>query len=99
MKLLGMNPDDFTFEDLVTSTFAPDAVISLDFCYSAQGGRSSVGHAFKALLPDATIFGWTSLISASPDDATGETWSVGPHPLPPWLFLSKYVEITADGYM
>jgi len=46
----------------------------------------------------ATVFGWTGKICAFPDDATGEKWWVGPYPLPPWVFFSKYVEITADAY-
>jgi RHS repeat-associated protein len=71
---MGVDPEDFmTFEELVQASFAPDAEIILDFCYSAQGGESSFGYGFKQLLPDATVIGWTGSIIAIPV-TIGDYW-------------------------
>jgi len=86
MDWMGLDPEDFSFEDLVKDTFAPDATIELTFCYSATGGTDSVGYAFKTLLPDAKVYGATGKLYPIPYTTTV---------IVPWPF-TKWVEIKLE---
>jgi hypothetical protein len=44
-------------KDLVITTFAPNARVELEACYSAYGDNS-IAHYFKNALPDAKVFGF-----------------------------------------
>ena len=72
------------------TTFAPDAKILLVYCESAQGGTQSVGYAFKEILPDATIHGYTGKVYAIPYDIKKAYWAIFP-----WL-TSRKVEIELE---
>jgi len=94
MRELGLNPSMLPFETLVKSTFASNAVIYCNFCYSAQGAQESVAHAWKELLPHATVYGWTGSMWGLPTNDDWTEWMVGPWPWPPWPWNSKLVEVT-----
>ena len=85
-----MNPRDFSFADLVKTTFAPDAEIHLNMCESAQGGKESLGYAFKELLPDANVYGWTGNTVAIPINVERGDWLILP-----WI-ISRKVEIELE---
>ncbi|MBP7053196.1 MAG: RHS repeat-associated core domain-containing protein [Phycisphaerae bacterium] len=94
LEQVGLTTDMFSFETLMQFTFASNAVINCDFCYSANGGHESVAYAFKELLPYATVYGWTGQMWGLPTNEEWTEWIVGPAPWPAWPWGSKRVKIT-----
>jgi len=90
---IGINPKNYPFDQLVRDRFAPNATICINACYSAKGGTQSVAHAFKELLPDARVYGWTGKIIAMPISITRDKWIILPWPL--WT-SSELVEIPLE---
>jgi len=47
------------YAPVLQSIFDPHATIELEGCYTAEPGTTTIGRAFKKILPDATVKGWT----------------------------------------
>ena len=67
------------FDDLKTliiNTFASDALIELEACYSAYG-TDSLAHKFKKTLPNASVWGYTGWAMPIPIITVQESFAFG----------------------